>query len=83
MANNRFSRRGTQGGVFECRICTRKTRNAGQAMSGLCPECDEWTQIENGISDGSYSGEPPEELQRAEDHIAALKAKAAKKGGKF
>jgi hypothetical protein len=81
MAHNRFSRRGTVGGVFECGICSRRTRHAGQAMNGLCPQCDEWTQIENGISDGSYNGEPPEELARAEGHIRTLKEAAAKKGG--
>jgi predicted ATP-dependent serine protease len=83
MANNRFSRRGTKGGVFKCNICTRGTRNAGQAMSGICPECDEWTQIENSIADGSYNGRPPEELKRAEESIARLKAKAIAKGGSF
>lgn len=83
MANNRFSRRGTVGGVFECRVCGRRTRHAGQAMNGLCPQCDEWTQIENGILDGGYKGEAPEELERAEAAIEKLKAEARKKGGRI
>lgn len=81
MANNRFSVRGRVGGVFECNICARRTRHAGQGMDNLCPQCDEWTAMENGINDGNYEGEPPEELQRALDRIQALKEEAAKKGG--
>lgn len=78
---NRFRRRGTVGGVFECAVCSRRTRHVDQAMNHLCPQCDEWTQIENGINDGNYEGEAPEELERAEALIRKLKEEAAKKGG--
>lgn len=80
--HNRFKRRGMQSSVFTCNVCTRRTRCTGQAMPGLCPQCDEWTQIENSIADGAYRDDPAG-LKVAEEHIARLKAEATKKGGMF
>lgn len=81
--NNRFKRRGaTQSPVFRCNVCSRSTRCTGQDMPGLCPQCDEWTQIENSIGDGAYRNDPAG-LKVAEEHIARLKAEAVAKGGTF
>lgn len=75
-----FHRRWGQGGVvFPCNSCGRRTRNVAQAAPGLCPECDEWLQIANGISDGAYPD--PEDLAAAEALIDRLKRQALKKGG--
>lgn len=68
--------------VFHCNCCKRRTRYVNQAMPGLCPQCDEWTQIENSIGDGAYRDDPAG-LRKAEEHIARLKAEAVAKGGKF
>jgi predicted ATP-dependent serine protease len=81
MANNRFSRRGGVGGVFNCGQCGRRTRHVGQGMAHLCPQCDEWTAAENAVFDGNYTDLPPEELDGAKAQILKLKEAAAKKGG--
>ena len=78
---SRFQSRWGVGGVFNCGICSRRTRHVDQGMSHLCPQCDEWTATENGINDGNYAGEPPEELARAKALVLKLKKEAAKKGG--
>lgn len=81
--NNRFKRRGaTQGPVFRCKVCARRTRCTDQDMPGLCSQCDEWTQIENSIVEGAYRDDPTG-MKVAEEHIARLKAEAVAKGGTF
>lgn len=66
-------------GCFECANCLRQTRQtAKQQNRDLCPQCDEFSMIENGISDGGYEGD---ELAKAEAEILRLKNEAAKRGG--
>ena len=66
-------------GCFECMSCGRQTRRTTKQQNGdLCPHCDQWSMIENGISDGGYEGA---DLAKAESDIRALKEKAAKLGG--
>lgn len=76
---NRFAKGQRNGGCFPCNICGRNTREAGQAMHGLCPQCDEWTQIENGLADDLY--ETAEEIAAAEARVDELQAEAVKRGG--
>lgn len=65
--------------VFACRICQRNTRDTGDNGSvELCPECNEWSMEENGISDNSLQGS---ELAVAEAFIANKKQQAVNKGG--
>lgn len=79
MANNRFAKGMHNSGCFECECCGRMTRHAGQASSHLCPQCDEWTQIENGLMNDGY--EEGKERSDAEAEVLRLKQSAASKGG--
>jgi predicted ATP-dependent serine protease len=65
--------------TFNCGSCGRLTRDTTGTNQRLCPQCDAWTMIENGIDD-DLSGP---ELAGAEARIAKLKAEAVKKGGRF
>lgn len=66
-------------GCFECSCCGRQTRRtAKQQNRDMCPHCDEWSMIENGISDNDLEGD---ELAHAEAVILKLKEKAASLGG--
>jgi hypothetical protein len=64
--------------VFACGICMRNTRRTSQGNRDLCPQCDEFSMIENGISDNSLEGD---ELAHAEAEILKLKKAALAKGG--
>jgi predicted ATP-dependent serine protease len=67
-------------GCFQCGACGRNTRRtAKQGNSALCPQCDEWAMIENGISDGNYNDDA--EIAEAEASVLRLKEKAASLGG--
>lgn len=71
---------GRRGSTFACGICQRLTRaTAAQGNSHLCPQCDEWAMVDNGLSDGLY--ETPEEVAKAEAQILNLKRAALAKGG--
>lgn len=77
MAVSKFRQGST---VFHCRSCNRLTRDTAGTNQQLCPECDTWTMIENGIMDEDLTGD---ELADAEARIAKLKAEAVKRGGHF
>lgn len=79
MTNSRFSKGTRHSGCFACECCGRLTRHAGQASSHLCPQCDEWTQIENGLMNDGYA--EGQERADAEAAVARLKKSAASKGG--
>jgi hypothetical protein len=67
-------------GCFSCAICARATRRTSkQGNSTLCPQCDQWTMIENGLNDGGYEEEG--EVAEAEATILRLKEMAARLGG--
>lgn len=44
---NRFGR----GGVFVCQGCDRRTRDAGNGIYHLCPECWELAGLDNQVND--------------------------------
>lgn len=74
--NDGFQKRS---GCFACGLCQRLTRRtAKQQNNDLCPQCDQWTMIVNGINDGGYDGD---DLTAAEAEILALQQAAAKLGG--
>ena len=80
MATRTFEKTFRGQSVFACGICGRKTRNVGDnGAAGLCPECDESSMIENGISDGLYAD--GKELDDAESMLQALNQRAVNKGG--
>lgn len=66
-------------GCFACGICGRMTRRTTkQGNSTLCPQCDQWTMIENGLNDGGYE---EDKVAEAEAQILRLKEMAARLGG--
>jgi hypothetical protein len=60
-------------GVYNCAICARKTREAGQGNDHLCPECYELAGWENSVLDGGSVEEVAAERDR-------LLAKAVSQG---
>ena len=80
MARNTFKKSYFGTPVYACRICTRNTRDTNDNGSvELCPECFEWSSLENGLSDDNLYGTP--EGDKMEAQIAELKQAAVDKGG--
>jgi hypothetical protein len=79
MSTSSFQQRGQRSGVFECGQCGRRTRHVEQGMNTLCPECDTWTAIENGMVDAPNMD--AEEVAFMERQLRIWKHKALKKGG--
>ncbi len=55
MARNRFTR-----GTWNCEVCGRLTRDAGQAVDHLCTQCEEILGADNMVNDNDYRPGTPD-----------------------
>ena len=76
MRNRRHFQRGY--GVFECRVCGRKTRNPDHGGTELCSQCFEIAGLDNMVNDNALEGDAKAKVV-AECNIYL--AEIAEKGG--
>lgn len=72
MKHNRFAR---SSGVYVCRVCKHRTRDAGEgASTGLCAHCFELAGIQNAYADGGLEALVPYAAE-ARTHLKAIEGR--------